>query len=447
MAENLKLNKEFSKNTVSVGINNVAVSIFGLLTAVILARALGPVNQGILALVITVADILNKFISLGTRSSVSYFINSNKYSASRIYGTVVSSSFFLSFLLAVGVVLVYRPHLTDADFFGVADTIYIPSFIAIFLILNFLRANVLGVFYALEKFKIANFNNLVYFGLPSLIFIVSWPFVKINIPLVLSIYILNSVISLILIFKEAKKLQLNPVGKFESKLFMQILTYGLPVYYNSLSQTIQQRAGIFVISSSLGLSHVGYFTFAYSIADKLSELSKPLVVTHFPKVTQLQNVSTKVALSFTKSILSKLAAVYLIVLIPFIVLTPLLVPVLFSDAYRPSIVPAIILSITISSWGLIGILNNFFASCNLQLKNSIILTFGLTLNILGLSVAYFLGLGILWISIIISLSSLANFVVQLVYIKIRFKTTLANALPDFVWVLKLISKNLMRSKL
>ena len=137
----------------------------------------------------------------------------------------------------------------------------------------------------------------------------------------------------------------------------------------------------------------------------------------------------------------------MIVLIPFIVLTPLLVPVLFSDAYRPSIVPAIILSITISSWGLIGILNNFFASCNLQLKNSIILTFGLTLNILGLSVAYFLGLGILWISIIISLSSLANFVVQLVYIKIRFKTTLANALPDFVWVLKLISKNLMRSKL
>lgn len=425
------MQEKFRKDTFSVGLNNIAVNIFSFAAAVILARALGPINQGLLAIIITIADVLNKFISLGTRSSVLYFINSKQYSAKQVYDTVVSSSFVLSFVLAIGVFIFYRPSFSAQPILTIQSMLYIPIFIGSYLILNFMRANVLGIFYALENFKTANFNNLVYFGLPAILIAILWPLQQVNLPNILLVYLFNSLVSVILVFVAMKSVKLSYSFSFDWQLFKKMLTFGLPVYYNGIVQTLQQRAGIFFISSSLGLSHVGYFTVAYSIADKLNELSKPVVVTHFPKATQYHAQSPKLALSFTKEIISKLLATYLIFEIPFIILVPILLPLIYSSDYSPSVYPTLILSASTILWGLISILNNFFAASYLHAKNSIILTIGLLLNMAGFYLIYLKKASIISISISISVSCLVIILIQLFYIRSKFKADLTRVFPDF----------------
>lgn len=439
-------NDPFLKNTVSVGLNNIWLNVFGFISSILVARALGPSGQGIVALIMLIPAILSKFISLGTQASASYFINSGRYKVEQVSSNVIITSVVVSILVGAGVVLFYNPSYLQGYYFGLSGRYFISLFIAIYLVLNFVRVNMIGLFYSLEKYSLSNKFNLINEVVPvtfflllfvTKIFSVEWVFVG---------YLLTSLIGLVLIIIDFRKHKIPFKLSFDLILFKKFLVYGLPVYYNSVAQTLSQRISLFFIAGYLDMASVGYFSIAYSTAERLNELSKPIVVTHFPRAIQISSQKDKSQISsFTSSILAKLSALYAVCLVPFVILIAIFIPIFYSHSYQPSVALAIILSFGIVALGRTKILNNMYAAAGRQLTNAFILTTSLAVNTLLILAFLKLKMGLSGVALASVISYTLTLFLQIFVARKRFELKIPYIAFDFKGLFglakKLVKKN------
>jgi O-antigen/teichoic acid export membrane protein len=418
----------FKTNTVSVGINNFLLILIGLVSSIAIARALGPANQGLLALILLVPALLSKFIGLGTQAAATYFVNSKKEPSERVASTVITWSWLASSILGLGVILFYRPLYDAPSIFGYNPSLVISLFIGVFLVSNFVRVNVIGLFYSHEKYKEANKFNLLNDLLPTAVSLLLWGAGVLSLENILVLYLANSLFGLTYSLITLRR-HINYRVKIDPPLLKAFIGYGMPVYYNGLTNTLQQRIGYFFVASYLSIEHVGYYAIAYSVAEKLGELAKPLVVTHLPKTIQLHQSSENEAWQFTSGILSRLGAAYLIALLPYALATYFLLPVFYSDAYRPSIEPAMILSVGIAVWGMIRIVNNYLASTGRQLVNSLMLTAGLVINVTLLLIGR-VSPSLTSFSYAMTIALIGTLTIQFIYLRSQ-GLSLNKALPNF----------------
>lgn len=424
--------RRFAKDTLSIGINNICLIVFGLLSSIILARSLGPSGQGLVALILVVPAVLSKFISLGTQASASYFINNRRYSIRDVVSNVITTSIIASTLVSIGVLSIYRPgYLPEGSYLGMSGELFISSFIAIFLTLNFVRVNMIGLFYSLEKYRLSNKYNLLNEALLAVLIIGAWAFHRLNISAIFTLYIINSAVGLISISLDYRKHQIPFRLSIRPDLFREFLAYGLPVYYNSVVQTLQQRISLFFLAKYFSLASVGYYNVAYSVAERLNELSRPIVVTHFPKVIQATTKETGEAAQLTDKVLSRLLAAYVIFELPFIIGVIIFLPILYSESYQASVQLAIILSFSVIALGQTKILNNLLAAMNKQATNAIMLSGGLAINIITSAVAIRAGLDFRGIALATSIAYIATLLMQTMYIKSVLKLRIRFFAPDF----------------
>jgi len=424
----------FKKNTLSIGFNNILISLFGFVSAVLIARALGPQKQGLVGVVLVTVDILIKLIGFGAQTAASYFINSREFERRRIINNALSFSLAMGLVTGIVVAITFRPTVSfnsNASFALIAGL-----FTGAYLAINFFRINIIGVFYALEKFNISNRLNLANVVIPVFI-VVPLFFLKIlDIRELFAIYLFSSFVQvvwgLLLLERTGNKFSFS----LDWNMIRHFFKYGSQAYLNSITQFLQQRLGIYFIQRFLGYGSAGHFTISYNVADRLSDISNPLVITHFPRSTQLKNISREEAAAFTQKSFSRLLACYIFISPFSTVAIYFLLPIIFSRAYEPSVYPAIVLSFAIMLTGLSRLLNNLYASINLQKPNSFILVSALIFNAMIFYPALRLIdiAGVAW-SMIISL--LIVLTAQIIFLKFKLGLPF-KPYPDFKGFLKSI---------
>lgn len=435
----------FKKDTISVGINSVFLNIFGVLTSIVVARSLGPEKQGIVALVLLVVDLLSRFVNFGTQTAVVYFLHNNTYSPQKILSNLISISLLVSIIATIFTAVLWRPDMPAISIFSYPGSYIAVIFVCLFMVINFLRINLSSYFNARQNYRLTNFYNLLNSGILAVVFLIAFIIGRLNLEVIFSAYIVASVIglaaSLIGCIQSGLKLNLE----LDLNLVKNFLRYGIPVYLTSVTAFLQQRINIILVNSLMGLASVGYFSIAYNTAEKISELGNPMILTHSPKANQLKNVSTEEAVSFTSGCFSKLFAIYLILLLPYCALLYFLIPIFYSKTYSPSIVPAMILVLAIIFWSLSRIMNNLYAALALQKINAAIMFIAVAVNLLAIYLVLLTAKSLIAVSVVMIISYGLTLLMQIGYLKIRYKINFKDFAPDFAGAIR-SSKMILKGK-
>src|SRR5579859_3786809 len=87
----------FSHSMRALSMNGSQVLV-GLLTSILLARALGPEGRGSYALAILLASVASMLANPGLYASANYFLSTQRWQASEAFGTIVLSSLLIGLL-------------------------------------------------------------------------------------------------------------------------------------------------------------------------------------------------------------------------------------------------------------------------------------------------------------------------------------------------------------
>lgn len=91
----------FIKDVTSVGLSKIAIIFSGLLTSMIIARALGPDNNGVIAALLVYPSLFMSVGSLGIRQSTTYFLGKQIFTENQIKKAVIQIWFFTTIISIV----------------------------------------------------------------------------------------------------------------------------------------------------------------------------------------------------------------------------------------------------------------------------------------------------------------------------------------------------------
>lgn len=341
------------KNSIITFISNIFILFIGMLSSIIIARLLGPQNQGIYSLVILIPNIISTFLIFGVDVSSIYKIGKEKENKKKDINFFISLAIVISlfsFIVSTPVVFLLKNRLLNE-----INTNYILLALLLSPIMIFNK--IIGsIFKGLENFYIFNIVSIlqkILFFISVLMLFIS---AKLNI-VILGLVFSSIVQTFYLLFKLR-----NKDNKFKFRLTYEetkeSISYGLKVYLSNLITFLNYRFDIIIMKVFLPLSSIGYYSVAVSIVEKIWIVSSSISTVIFPR---LSGSSSNTERNNITGIMTRIVfSITLIISIILFFASDFLIPILFSEDYIESIIPLKIL--------LIGI---FFLSFSRVLSNDI----------------------------------------------------------------------------
>lgn len=328
-----------SKNSAITFLSQIFIVALGLITSIILARALGPTGRGIYALIILIPAVMFRLGSLGIEAANVYFTGSKRYEIKDI----VSNSLLSSILL--GLILIF-------SFFGI-------SHLDIFQ--RFLNSNRINPFYLWLVVLTVPFSLL--FGFLNNIFLGKEEIVKYNkinifrnalqlVAIVVFLLILRqgvfgAVVSyvltivgvtlfVVLLIRKIAKISLS----YDRRLFKDSAKYGLKAYFGNLAQFLNYRLDMFLVAAFLAPAAVGYYSIAVGMAEGLWMLPGAIATVLFPRISSLKDTEAN---NLTPRIARHTFLITFVLSLILALLAEPLIKILFGFAFLPSLMPLLIL--------------------------------------------------------------------------------------------------------
>lgn len=251
----------YAKNIGHNLLTQILKIIFGMLTGIIVARALGPAGQGYAAYILLVFNLLGTFGHLGIISAAPYFQKKSAFERRDVFSTNLNTIALITLGLSIGVVMAYL-------FFGVLadyDALYITLGIILMgltlfveLFQNWLVAD--------ERIIENNRAGLISFFIKSGAILLLWisglltplTFVLVN-AISLSIWLIQ------LLFKVHEGFSFKISGAILKAEYL----YGSVAWTASLFAFLHYRLDQFMIKAYLGVKELGVYTIAVTIAELL----------------------------------------------------------------------------------------------------------------------------------------------------------------------------------
>lgn len=268
----------------------------GLLTSVMIARALGPEGRGLLAAATTVGAIGVQFGNIGLHASNTYYVAQNR----DLLPTLLSNSLFISFGLGgLGAVSIWGimfllPNIAPVQglllLFSLA---YIPFGLAYLLLQNLL----LGIQQVSDYNKVGRTTALVGAGVVGLLILGK----KISPETISGVGLLSAIASTIWVaFKLYKYIQ---KVSFPSRNWLKkTFSYGIKAYLAALFSFMVIRFDILMLQHMLGAEQTGFYSVAAGLVEKIYMLPVAIGTILFPKLSSLTNNKEKWL--FVKKIIS-----------------------------------------------------------------------------------------------------------------------------------------------
>jgi O-antigen/teichoic acid export membrane protein len=315
---------------------NFALAIIAVATGVIAPRLLGPSGEGELAAIQTWPLLLGTLSMLGLDSALVYFISREPDKGKQLTSTATLVG-LLSSLLVGAIAWFALPFLLSAQ---QPDVI---SAARVYLLVGVLYAVVgipIGSLRGANSFAIWNLFRIA----PALawlgILCASWFFRSAH-PIPLSRWYLGAMLccgSPILIVVK-RRLQGRP--RPDRRLARKLLRFGLPSAVTSLPQTINLRFDQLLIIAFLPARSLGFYVVAVAWSGGVAPLLSAIGAVLFPQVSAEPDMSRRGHLLATA--LQGGAVVAAVTSLPFILLAPVALPLVFGARYAPSIPSALVL--------------------------------------------------------------------------------------------------------
>ena len=312
-----------------------AAALMSAVGAIVAARILGPSGRGELAAAVVWASILTALSTLGLPQALTYHIAR----APGVVGRVFSTTLVLLFAQSCAALLL--GYLASALFLAHVEPtirgsvrIYLLS-IPFSLLTNYLMNMVQG----LKRFGLFNLFRLTaaggyVLGLASAA-IVGLRQAQTVIWLLLGAQVLITFINLgVFLF------QVRPKGTFSLARARELLSYGIKSYWGGLSWMANARLDQFLMSSMVGLSELGQYAVAVSYGSATFPLAASFATVLFPRVAG--DATGQAADKIKKAVRYNLAISSLMALLLGLA-CPWILPLLFGQAYRSAVVPALVL--------------------------------------------------------------------------------------------------------
>lgn len=328
-----------SKSSAITFFSQLVIFALGIITTMILARALGPEGKGIYTLIILIPTLMIKFGTLGIEAANVYFTSNKKYRMEDIVANSLISG------ISFGVILVLLFWIVSQ--FGILQNFinsnqinYFYLWIVILaipisLVLSFLRTILLG------KEEIIKFNKLNIFeaALELIIIVIFLLILKKGVFGGIISYIIGIIGTSLLAFFLIKKMSKIRFSLNKS-LFKDSIIYGSKAYVANIAQFLNYRLDMFLLAYFLTPTAVGLYSIGVGVAEKLWMLPSAIALMLFPRISSLQssqrNILTPKVCRHTFFIISILSIILALLSKPLITL-------LFGVAFLPSITPLLIL--------------------------------------------------------------------------------------------------------
>lgn len=326
-------NKKYFKN-ILLTLNRIIIgTIIGLLISIIIARSLGPENQGIFSLILLLPTILVTFTNFGVGVSTVYLMQKSKYKLFDVIKTNYIISIFLSiFTIIIGFTVIY---LSDELFFSTVDlSLLLIALIAVPPLLN--NQFIQTVFQGLEDFKTFNIVLVVGQSINLVIILLLSIINSLTILTSLIAYICSNIgITFILFYMIKKKLKFNyKEGTFDKKYLQESIEYGVKSHLSNILAFLNYRVDMLIIAFLLNPIQVGYYTIAVNITERIWFLSQAVSTVLFPRISKMSDEEAKVQLTTFTIKIMLLTSIIMGVILLF--LSDIFVNILFGSEYQMS---------------------------------------------------------------------------------------------------------------
>ena len=328
-----------AKNTGITFVSQVMVLAGGIISSVILARALGPGGKGIYALLLLIPAVLTRLGTAGIEVSNIYYTSAKKYRT----GDIISTSLISGVLLGFFIVLLfwYIARLDVVENFLWRNRINHCLLWMVLIAIPFIFTYTFMNSIILGKENVATYNMLNVFQrflqVAILLILVAWLSLKITgAVLSYSITMIISSFIAIAVLKKAEPIKFY----FDKDIFRDSIRYGSKAYLGNIAQFLNYRLDILLIALFLNPAAIGYYSISVSLCEKLWMIPSSVSTVLFPRISSLDAhnatvLTTKVARNnlFLLTIISVVLAI----------LARPVITILFGKAFLPSAKPLLIL--------------------------------------------------------------------------------------------------------
>jgi O-antigen/teichoic acid export membrane protein len=320
-------------------LTQVSVFIFGFATSIILARALGPEDRGIYALIILIPAVMGMLGTLGIEIANVYFSANKKYKLSDI----ISNSLVSSIGLGLVIILLFWVASTTNTFqeFLIANNItFLYLWLAVFtvpivLLSGFFNRILLGREQIVKFNTVAISKSIFQLGLVFVFLIV----LDQGVFGAVLAYIVTTVCVALLVTLFIKKL--NRINfSINFGLLKESLRYGGKGYLGNVAQFLNYRLDMLLVAYFLNVTAVGHYTIAVGMAERLWMIPGSIGTVLFPKVSAIGDTQAN---QLTSKVSRHTLFIVFILSIVLLVLAKPLILILFGISFLPSVEPLMIL--------------------------------------------------------------------------------------------------------
>ena len=319
----------FIKDVLSVGGSKILMIVFGLATSIIVARVLGPENNGIIAALLVYPSLFMSIGSLGIRQSTTYFLGKGIFTEQQIK-TAIAQIWFFTTLFSVFVCFLLMRYLSKSgENLGLVVLALLPIPFALFNTYNsgiFLGKNQIGKFNKIEWIPI-----VVIFSITSvLVLLLSFGISG----YLLALAIGPLFISLILLFKN-KFIRAFSMS-FNWRIIKKMLSLGIIYAIALLVINLNYRIDVILLDNLSTPFETGIYSKGVSITEYLWQIPMLLSTVVFARSAMSKN-DYDFSLKITQLLRLSFIAIIFIALVLFL-LSHFIITLMYGEAFVGSVI-------------------------------------------------------------------------------------------------------------
>jgi len=350
------------------------MTVIGVGTGMITARALGPHDRGLFQMLVLLPTMLSNFAKLGIPQAAVYSMRRRGADAS----TVVSNALWFAVVLGLLMALVCyagREWLLARVIKGAPESALIPMLLLLPFVL--MQVYLLGIVQAMERFREYNFQQVV----PNVLALVGMAVVLLWLHggLLGAVLTQAAIVVFVTVWLAVRVHRLAPIRwRYDPALGREMLAFGGKSYVQTLAATLHLRIDQYMIGYLLDPTQVGLYAVAVNLTNLLLRVPDALGTVLFPR---LAGASEERAHAATAQVSRLTIALVVAGCIGFLVFGPFAIPLLFGARFRGAIAPMLVLLPGIVMMSLYLILSRNFTSRNRQQINIVAAALALGINI------------------------------------------------------------------
>ena len=305
-----------------------------LLSAVLIARVLGPEGYGIFQFALTASSIIAILADFGFNIANNYLASRYPHVRAELLGNT------LIFVGTVGIIAALLSAIAISAFrelsFRELPKTYL-LWIPLSSLIQAVQISLIGLVYGASRFKEKVIGTSLHYGLflvTVVLLALSGTLAINNLMLLWIIGLSTSSLYWITVLLKGGKPQ------WDKATLKKQLSYGLSSYMYNAAHILNFRLDMFFVAHFLKAEHVGWYSLATTITEGFLYLPKALSnVVLTETATQLKNgIKPNHPLIYKTSVLIIGTAIMITA-----ILTPFVLPIVFSDSFIPAIAPLLLL--------------------------------------------------------------------------------------------------------